>query len=468
MISCSQCGAANREESSFCTSCGYPLAVGTGGESSPTEAFSSIGQEPAPAPVDEPVEDEPAEQSAGQTWPSPGPGEEEARPLPPPPAWVLAARSGGLEAGRETAAPGALDEGLEGTGLLAGIRGVLPVEGIIAGPHLVVHREGAILPPPPWDVAAVPGTESPEARLFAEVVALPLAAEPTIIARQTARTSSLVPRWIAYALLLVAVAAPFFLAWSPLPYDLAPTRAVSAAGQEIDRLPRGAAVLLAFDYDPATAGEMDVVAAALVSHLMDRQARLVTVSLMPTGPATADALIARAAAGRAAYGPAGPLYANLGFLPGQATGARLIGQGLSTALPYDFSGVPAGELPVMSGITGTLSFDLMIELAAGSDTLRWWIEQVATPSGVPLVAGVSALVDPVARPYFEMEAPQLKGIVGGVIGAAEYQLHRSGQPVLPRSLAARLDSQLAAQIVLIGVLIAGNIVYLARRALGRE
>ena len=40
-------------------------------------------------------------------------------------------------------------------------------------------------------------------------------------------------------------------------------------------------------YDPATAGEMDLLSAPLLRHLLDRGAVLDVISLLPNGPATA-------------------------------------------------------------------------------------------------------------------------------------------------------------------------------------
>jgi len=147
---------------------------------------------------------------------------------------------------------------------------------------------------------------------------------------------------------------------------------------------------------------------------------------------------------------------------------RLMGQDLLHALPRDFSGTLLADVEPVAGITGTQSFALVVELAAGADTLRWWIEQAAVPYGLPLVAGVSAIVDPVARPYFESESPQIRGVVAGVLGAAGYEVARSGPDALPRSLTARLDALLAGQVVMIAVLLVGNAIYLVRRGTGRK
>ncbi len=75
-----------------------------------------------------------------------------------------------------------------------------------------------------------------------------------------------------------------------------------------------------------------------------------------------------------------------------------------------------------------------------------------------MVAGVSAAVDPMARTYYETEPQQLKGVIGGVPGAASYESLRSGGAGLEPEMAARLDSLLAGQVLVILVILGGTIV----------
>jgi hypothetical protein len=77
-------------------------------------------------------------------------------------------------------------------------------------------------------------------------------------------------------------------------------------------------------------------------------------------------------------------------------------------------------------------------------------------------------VDPLARPYYETESQQLIGVVGGVPGAAEYEILRSDQGHPTGATAARLESQFAGQTLLILILLVGIGGYLGRRWTRRE
>jgi hypothetical protein len=108
--------------------------------------------------------------------------------------------------------------------------------------------------------------------------------------------------------------------------------------------------------------------------------------------------------------------------------------------------------------------------------LRWWIEQAAAPYGIPMVAGGSAAVDPMARTYYETDPQQLTGLIAGVPGAASYDSLDSGGTGLEPEMAIRLDSLLAGQVLVILVILGGTIAVgsrirpksVARRGAGRE
>ncbi len=377
------------------------------------------------------------------------------------PGWLLALkptelREGGEEA--ESPAP-VVSEVVEETGLLAGIQGALPVEMLIAQPRAITAVESPELAM----------EESPPARLFAEVVGRPPDAEPKEIVSPKADVLPAVARWIIYAVLIIVVALPIIVGEPLLSRTIEPTAAAVDMHGAIESLASRDPVLVAFDYDPSTSGEMDLVAQALIGHLMDKEARVVVVSLLPAGPATAQSMLETLAADRPVYaGGYGEQYANLGYLPGQAAGVRLLGLSMETALPRDFYGTPLSDLPVMQGLDSTPDFSLIVELAAAQDTLRWWIEQAGTPYKVSLGTGSSAAVVPIARPYYETESRQLVGLVGGVPDAITYEALASEANGPTSSSAARLDSQLAGQILFILVILAGNIIYFSRRGTRRE
>jgi hypothetical protein len=415
-------------------------------------------------PEEEPLADEELPDEVDSLdWLAPAtPSPEKAEPLARAeiPAWLMALKPVELrEEGDDEDQVPAAEEPVEGTGLLAGLRGALPVEMLIAQPRATI----------PSETLRTPLADTPQARLFADIVGRPPEAAPKEIVTPPTRALASIPRLIIFMALIAAVSLPLLLQEPLFPRTLSAAPATVDLYNAIETLDSNAPVLIAFDYDPTTSGEMHVLAQALVSHVMDRGATVVVVSLLPAGPATAQSVLDSLAAERPRYADGyGDSYVNLGYLPGQAAAVRLMGLSLQSALPHDFQGNQLSDLPVMKGLNGIQEFDLIVELAATQETLRWWIEQARMPYDVSLGAGVSASIDPFVRPYYETEPQQLVGMVSGVPGAATYQALHSGQDSPEGNLAARLDSQLVGHLVFVLVLLVGNGVYLAQRGSGRE
>jgi hypothetical protein len=342
--------------------------------------------------------------------------------------------------------------------LLAGLHGTLPPEMLIAQPRAA--KAG-----PTQSQAA----ERQEAQLFAAIVGQTAPVAPGLSVQPGEGLRASLSRWIIYIVLILAVALPFIIQRPLLSRTIEPIPAVTGLFDQVNSLQSNAKVLVAFDYDPATSGEMDVVAQALVGHLMDQGVQIAAVSLFPAGPATAQSLLDTMAAEHSSYiGEYGKRYVNLGFIPGQATAVRLLGQSLENAVPSDFQGTPLTNLPVMEGVDSVEGFDLIIELAAGQDTLRAWIEQVGAPFQRPLGAGVSASTEPIARAYYETEPRQLLGVVAGVPGAAMYESLRTNQKLPGSTMETRLDAQFGGHLVFILVLLVGSGIYVLQSATGRK
>ncbi|HSJ59365.1 MAG TPA: hypothetical protein VLC95_19425, partial [Anaerolineae bacterium] len=410
------------------------------------------------------LEEEEFEYSTGDIpdWlvPSDGGFEEETLARADIPEWLLALKPAALRAEGEPEGPSVLIEApVEETGILAGLQGTLPVEMLIAQPRAVK----------PSAVVEAPVTDTPNARLFAEIVGRPVESAPKELAQPRRRLLSLLPRWLLYIALIGVVALPLVAGQPLVPRDVEAALPVQSLYDRVSDLDEDSLVLVAFDYDPTSSGEMDLLARALVGSVMDRGARVIVVSTLPAGPATAQRVLDDLAAERPPYaGRYGERYANLGYIPGQAAGVRLLSQSLPLALVHDFNATPLGEMPVLDNVVSAADLDLVLELAATQEPLRWWIEQAGAPYGVSIAAGTSGAVEPFARAYYQADPPQLAGLVSGVPGAVSYEMVATGQVVPDDRLAARLDSQLGGHLIFIAVLLVGGVMGLLRRDMGKE
>jgi len=263
-----------------------------------------------------------------------------------------------------------------------------------------------------------------------------------------------------YLALMVAVAVPFLFtgAWSGATIPLNPSTAMFY--ETVSTLAPGAAVLLAFDYDPGTQAEVAPQARVVLTHLRQRGARLVAMSLLPQGPALAEEVFPSVLSGQGyRYGEN---YINLGYLAGEEAALAVAGEDLIAAFGVDHvEKRPTSERPVLQGIREAKDFALVIVLAGEERAARRWLEQIQGRYKVKMAAGVSAAAAPQLEPY--LQSGQLQGLLSGLPGAAEYELLLNQ----PGSAVQMLDAQSLAHLVIIAAIILGNGAYLFWRARGR-
>ena len=240
---------------------------------------------------------------------------------------------------------------------------------------------------------------------------------------------------------------------------------VSAAYSAIDSLPVDSVVLVNWAYDPSNAGEMDLAALPVIEHLVEKGARLLVVSQLPGGPATARRLIQVARSGASQAALSRQLDDTLvegGYLPGGVASLPLLGQAPVQSVPVDMQGRSVGNRAAMTTLA-TDSPALLLILAARSEEVQRWIEQVQPLDGAPVVAVTSAAVDPAIRPY--VDSGQITGLVSGYAGGIEYRtlmadvLSKAGQ----ESQRRHISGQNWALIVLLLVIAVGSLAGLAER-----
>ena len=306
---------------------------------------------------------------------------------------------------------------IEQEGILAGLHDIIPIELSMATPPDTAHLGGLL--------GILPEDEEGAER-FAQIIERIAPARP-VRHQKVGRFS---PWRVVLALALV------LLITIPMVTDIrffgdAPTTVgtVDSVWTQIGALAPGDAVVVAYDFDPSTAGEMEPLADTLIDHLMQRQARIIAVSLLPAGPAVAKRSMERVSELHPNYAYGG-LYLNLGYLPGKEAALRSFLADPFGAGRIDYTtGEDASTLVGLTGLSTLDDVTLIVELASTQDTVRWWVEQIGSQTDVPLVAGVSAAVEPQIRPYYESTSPQIEGLVSGLAGAAEYGVLIAGRRV---------------------------------------
>ena len=443
MIYCERCKTANRDGSKFCNACGYPLEE-TDRQACPGCGYINFAENifcgncgaklitPLPPSAEKAISEElpftPEELSewleAGEediATPSPTPSPPEVREPP-------------------------LIEAEEKVTPLAGISDVIPIAPPFISPRSSTFGEEAFLP----------GLEAERGRILADIVAARPAEERGLRIREETF------RRIIYVTLALAVLLPLLWGVSLWEEDIIIRPSTEAFHNLVEGLPQEAVVLVSFDYEPGMAAELDFQAQAIIEHLMRRDLRILAMSLLPQGPALAQRALEEGAerAGGYLYGRD---YLNLGYLPGREAGLRILTEEPLEAFSRDFrDDVPLTEFAMAEELAKMGDLALIVELAGSEEVARMWLEQVGSRQEVPIVAGVTAAAEQGMRPY--LESGQLRGLLSGLVGAAEYEQATQGRG---RARAA-LGAQSAAHLAILFLVVVGNLVYLVTRARKRE
>lgn len=345
------------------------------------------------------------------------------------------------------------EQAVEAAGPLAGLRGVLLAEPVVAMPRAPTGETTRL---------DVNEKQFAQAELLHRLVEQEKQeARP----RPAERRRPGVLRWVVGASLLVAVGLPAILGFPS--FDLpafAPVDLASLVGL-VETIPAESTALLVFDYEPGMTGEMEAVTGPLVSHLMERGVVMATLSTRPGGPALAERLMARVGATHNYI--RGEDFVHLGYLPGGPAAVELFATAPQEAVPSGYLQDPeAGsvwESPVLTGVQALSDFAVLVVITSGSDDARVWIEQ-AQPhlGGNPLVAVVSAGAEPLVRPYYESTAPKVAGMLSGLTSATAYE-QRLGRPSLAHARWSSYGLGLLAVEVLIVLGALGGLTSLALR-----
>jgi hypothetical protein len=186
--------------------------------------------------------------------------------------------------------------------------------------------------------------------------------------------------------------------------------------QQIQTLPNGEPVLLAFDYEAGFSGEMNLAVSTVIKQLMIKNAYMTLVTTTPSGPALAESII------KSSIGSYSN-YTDLGYIPGGTLGLRGLATSPKTVLPYSLDQSNVWAIAPLNTIATVSDFRAVIVMTNDPDIARSWIEQVGSylqVAGTPLLIVTSTQAEPLILPYYEAIPAQVQGLVAGVAGGMAY------------------------------------------------
>jgi hypothetical protein len=266
-------------------------------------------------------------------------------------------------------------------------------------------------------------------------------------------------RRIIYTMVLVCVVVPFYMNWPPIEVEI--SRPVRDAYRVIDAIPPdGNPLLLSFDYDPASAAELTPMAEAVLRHCFSKRIRVLGTSLQFTGQGAGIAAEVMPRIAREFGREQNIDWAFLGFQPNAIVAMLQMGEDIKKAFPTDYYSTPVEKIPLMENIQNYDQVPAVLSLA-GSAVGEYWAVYPGMRYGVTVLTGLTAVYVADMQPFYQ--SGQIKGILGGLKGAAEYEKLVAH----PGRGTAGMRSQKVVHYMMILFIVLGNIAYLATRKRSR-
>ena len=261
-----------------------------------------------------------------------------------------------------------------------------------------------------------------------------------------------IDRRILYTLIFLSVIIPVL---EPLHLPTPITPQTRSFFEAVDSLPPKSVVLFPFDFWPSTLAETEPMAVAGLRHCFSKDLYVVGLSNIGIGgPSIAERLLD--SIGNEYHKVYGRDYVNLGYKAGYQAVLLGMGTSISAIFPTDYRGTRLEDIPLMQRVPNYDSVDFVL-IVSDNAMVDYWVGLVNARYGLPMVAGVTAVMAPKVLSY--VQANQLSGLLGGMKGAAEYEqlIGHVGKA------SAGMDSQSLIHLLIIFFIIMGNLGYFMMR-----
>tara|TARA_B110000196_G_scaffold305494_1_gene303166 strand:+ start:603 stop:1469 length:867 start_codon:yes stop_codon:yes gene_type:complete len=242
----------------------------------------------------------------------------------------------------------------------------------------------------------------------------------------------------------------------------------------IEDLPDGSRVLISFDFDPGSQGELLPMAMSFTRHLAEKKHKIYFMCLWPLGePFIQDAMkLLNEEYPDLKYGTD---FMSFGYKPGGEAVIKNVVVDWKSLFITDSRKQDLNDIPLTANIKSAKAMDLLINISAGDPGTKQWIQYAATPVGIQMVAGCTGVQAPLFYPYIP---DPLSGLLAAIKGAAGYeqimiqQYPKLGEPEFVKarfsSTAAlqRMGPQYVAHLLMVLLILIGNVIFFVDRKRG--
>lgn len=258
-------------------------------------------------------------------------------------------------------------------------------------------------------------------------------------------------RQLIFVLIALSVAIPLVIKLG-LPNQV--TSEVMQVYDEINQLDSDSVVLISFDHEASSLPEVKPMAQAILHHCFERRLKVIGLALLAEGTAIGEQILRQTAD---EYGAVyGEDYVFLGFRPQYQAAILGMGEDIRRVFPEDYQNTPLLRIPLMKKIRNYDDLALLISVADG-DMPVWWVDYAVSRYHKKLACASTAVMATSFYPF--LSAGQMVGLIGGLKGAAEYEILIDRPGMGQRGM----DAQSVCHLVIILLVIAGNVGYFMRK-----
>ena len=249
---------------------------------------------------------------------------------------------------------------------------------------------------------------------------------------------------------------------------------------ELSKLNRDDKILVSFEYGASTKPEIHPMAIALLNQMFSKGIKVYIISLWPEGVIMAKDVVTNVIDSEIFQLVDGVDYVMFDYKVGGEIVIKNIASDFRGVYMQDINKKSISQIPMMKDIYSVEDFDFVFDLSAGVPGNAEWVQYACDPKNVPLSSGCTSIMVTDAIPY--VESGQLKGILAGMPGAAEYEnlvynfmkndLENekivNSENILPGKATSRMSAQSLAHIVMVLFIIVGNVSYFLSRKKGNR
>jgi len=254
-------------------------------------------------------------------------------------------------------------------------------------------------------------------------------------------------RHLIFVLIALSVAIPLVIKIG-LPNEV--TSEVMRVYEEIDQLDSGSVVLISFDHEASSLPEVKPMAQAILHHCFAKKLKVIGLALLAEGTAIGDQILREV--GNEYQANYGRDFVFLGFRPQYQAAILGMGEDIKRVFPQDYKNIPLSQIPMMRKIKTYEDISLIISVADG-DMPVWWVDYAVSRYHRRLAVATTAVMATSFYPF--LSSGQMVGLLGGLKGAAEYEMLIKKPGMGQRGM----DAQSVCHLVIILLVVLGNVAY---------